>query len=112
MRTGSPELCSLAWLGLLGHFVLSPMFVLSPAPVFMGSCLALWGNAPESMATLVPGACGAFVPAPVAGWVPAPEPANVCFPHLCLVDRAAMGPFKTWNTASAQIALVRETGRS
>jgi hypothetical protein len=80
MRTGNPELCPLAWLGLLGHFVLSP------APVFMGSCLALWWNAPECMAALVPGACGAFVPAPVVGWVPAPEPANVCFPHLRLVD--------------------------
>lgn len=85
MKIRSPELCPLAWLGLLGHFVLRLMPVLSPALVFMGSCLALWRNAPETRATLVPGACGAFVPAPVVGWVPAPEPANVCFPHLCLV---------------------------
>lgn len=86
MSLGNPELCPLAWLGLLGHFVLSPMPVLSLAPVFMGSCLALWRNAPESMATLVPGACGAFVPTPVVGWAPAPAPASVCFPHLFLLD--------------------------
>lgn len=102
--------------GILGSVLLPGCSLLatcvSPAPVCMGTCHALWRDVPGSMAALVPGACGALVPTPVVDWVPAPAHASVCIPHLFLVDWVAVGPFRTWSTASARSALVRETGRS